>query len=99
MKKTHFIGEDKRLYLEEKEKMAKKKELTAEEMLLQEIEEKEQELASLRKEIKNLERYKGYEDIANEVKAMHDAFMNSGFSDEQAFDLLVKFMELTGGWK
>lgn len=73
--------------------MAKKKELTVEETLLQEIKEKEQELKELREEVKNLERYKQYEEAADELKAMHTAFMNSGFSDDQAFALVNKIMD------
>lgn len=79
--------------MEGEKDMAKKKDLTVEETLLQEIEEKEQELEELRKEIKDLERYKSYEDVADEIKAMHTAFMNSGFSDDQAFALLNKIMD------
>lgn len=79
--------------MEGEKDMAKKRELTVEEHLLQEIEKKEQELENLRKEIKDLEKYKAYEDAADEIKAMHTAFMNSGFSDDQAFALLNKLMD------
>lgn len=61
---------------------------TPEEVLLEEIEKKEQELEKLREEIKSLERFKQYEDTADEIKAMHDAFMNSGFDEEKAFTLV-----------
>lgn len=56
--------------------------------LMTELEAKENEIKELKEDLKKLEKYKQYEDMANEMKAMHDAFMNSGFSDEQAFALV-----------
>ena len=56
--------------------------------LLKEIKLANEHIHQMKNQIKNLERYKQYEDMANEMKAMHTAFMNSGFSDEQAFDML-----------
>ena len=56
--------------------------------LLDELEQANQNVRDLKNEIKNLERYKQYEDMADEIKALHTAFMNSGFTNEQAFDLL-----------
>lgn len=56
--------------------------------LLKEIEFAHNHIREMENQIKNLERYKQYEDMANELRAMHLAFMNSGFSDEQAYDLL-----------
>lgn len=56
--------------------------------LLEELEQANQNVRDLKNEIKNLERYKQYEDMADEIKALHTAFMNSGFTNEQAFDLL-----------
>ena len=80
--------------LEGEKEMAKKKEKSAEELLLEQIKEKEQELKELREEIKDLEKYKQYEQGANEIKAIHDAFMNAGFSNGQAFDLVKDVMKL-----
>jgi vacuolar-type H+-ATPase subunit I/STV1 len=80
--------------LEGEKEMAKKKEKSAEEVLLEQIKEKEQELKELREEIKDLEKYKQYEQGANEIKAIHDAFMNAGFSNGQAFDLVKGVMKL-----
>lgn len=52
------------------------------------------EIKELETQVKKLENYKQYEECADELKAVHTAFVNAGFSDEQAFDLL-KTMYLT----
>lgn len=57
--------------------------------LLEEIEQKNEELKSLKEEMKNLEKYKQYDDCANEVRAMYQSFVNSGFSEEQSFQILT----------
>ncbi len=56
--------------------------------LIEEIKYANEHIHEMEAQIKNLERYKQYEDMANEMKAMHTAFMNSGFSDDQAFDMM-----------
>ncbi|MBO5887502.1 MAG: hypothetical protein J6Q60_05725 [Bacteroidaceae bacterium] len=56
--------------------------------LIEEIECAEAHIRAMETQIANLERYKQYEDMANEAKAMHTAFMNSGFTNEQAFDMI-----------
>ena len=56
--------------------------------LVEEIRHAHEHIHQMENQIKNLERYKQYENMANEMKAMHTAFMNSGFSDEQAYDLM-----------
>lgn len=63
-------------------------------MLLEEIEQKNEELKGLKKEIEKLEKYKQYEDMANELKAMYDSFVNSGFDETQAFKLMLKLFEV-----
>lgn len=62
--------------------------------LLKLIEEKERDIASLHAEIDNLEKYKAFDEGAEATKALHTAFMNSGFSDEQAFKLVEKMMDV-----
>lgn len=62
--------------------------------LIEELEAAKANVTDLKKQIDNLERYKQYEECADEIKAMHTAFMNSGFSDEQAFDLIKTTMTL-----
>ena len=66
--------------------------------LLEEIEQKNEEIKVLEKEVKNLEKYKQYEDMANELKAIHSAFVNSGFDDDQAFELLKDFIKVGAGF-
>ena len=61
--------------------------------LIEEIKMAHDHIQEMENQIKNLERYKQYEDMANELKAMHTAFMNSGFSDEQAFEMVKTITE------
>ena len=53
-----------------------------------------EEIAELQKQVANLERYKQYAECADEMKAMHTAFMNSGFTNEQAFEMLKTMLPL-----
>lgn len=46
------------------------------------------EIAELQKQVEGLEKYKQYQDCADELKALHTSFMNAGFSDEQAFSMM-----------
>lgn len=64
--------------------------------LIEELEAAKAHATALKKQIDNLERYKQYEECADEIKAMHTAFMNSGFTDEQAFDLIKTTMQALG---
>lgn len=57
--------------------------------LLEELENLKQTVADKEKEIKNLERYKKYEEAADELKALHTAMMNSGFTNDQAFQIIM----------
>ena len=65
--------------------------------LIEELEAAKANVTDLKKQIDNLERYKQYEECADEIKAMHTAFMNSGFTDEQAFDLIKTAMQSVAG--
>lgn len=47
-----------------------------------------EEIKQLKDQVERLDRYKQYENAATEMRAMHEAFVNSGFTDEQAFDLV-----------
>lgn len=47
----------------------------------------------LEKELKNLEKYKQYEDMAGEIHAMYVSFVTAGFSEEQAYDLLKTMIQ------
>lgn len=55
--------------------------------LLEEIEQKNQEIEVLKSDIEKLEKYKKYDDMADEVKAINDSFVRSGFTESQAFEL------------
>lgn len=61
--------------------------------MVEEIERANKRIHEVETELKNLERYKQYEDMADEMKALHTAFMNSGFSNEQAFEMLKMLTE------
>ena len=57
--------------------------------LLEEIEQKNEELKNLKSEVEKLEKYKKYDDCANEIRAMYQSFVNSGFTEDQAFEILT----------
>lgn len=63
------------------------------EMLLEELEVKNEEIKSLKKDIQKLERFKQYADAADEMRGLCDAFVNSGFTEEQSFELLKTMMK------
>lgn len=63
------------------------------EQLIEELEAAKNNIYELKKQLDNLERYKQYEDCADEIKAIHTAFMNSGFTNDQAFDLIKTAMQ------
>lgn len=62
--------------------------------LMEEIEQKNEEIKVLEKEVEMLEKYKQYKDMGDEMKAMHTALEVSGFSSEQAYDLLKVMLQL-----
>jgi lipid A disaccharide synthetase len=62
--------------------------------LLEEITQKNSEIENLKKEIAILDKYKQYKDMADEFKAMHTALEVSGFTSEQAFDLLKDLLRI-----
>lgn len=76
--------------IKKEKNMATKKTKTELEKELEAIKESK---AELEKELKNLEKYKQYEDCAEETKAVHTAFVNAGFSNEQAFELMKMMMQ------
>lgn len=62
--------------------------------LFDEINQKEQEIWDLKKELEKLEKYKEYEKAGDEMYAIMKAFMNSGFSREEAFALITTSMQV-----
>lgn len=62
--------------------------------LIEELKEATEKATALEKEIKDLEKYKQYDDAANEIHAIYDSFKRAGFSDEQSYDLLKMTWQL-----
>ena len=56
--------------------------------LLKEIEFAHNHIREMEGRLERMDKYKQYEECADELKAMHTALMNSGFTNEQAYDLL-----------
>lgn len=61
--------------------------------LLEEIETKNKEIQDLKNEVKKLERFKQYEEAADELAAMRDSFVKSGFTKAEAFELLRSMIQ------
>lgn len=55
--------------------------------LLEEIEQKNEEIEVLKADIEKLEKHRKYDEMADEVKAINDSFVRSGFTEQQAFEL------------
>lgn len=60
--------------------------------LMEEIENKNEEIRSLEEEAKRLEKYKTYDNSAEELKGVMDSYIRAGFSEEQAFTLGCRYM-------
>lgn len=55
--------------------------------LLEEIEQKNGEIEVLKADIEKLEKYRKYDEMTDEIKAINDSFVRSGFTEQQAFEL------------
>lgn len=55
--------------------------------LLEEIEAKNQEIKGLKDRVKKMERFEVYLDGANELAAVRDAYVEAGFTKDEAFQL------------
>ena len=55
--------------------------------------ELEQEIKELQKQVKDMEKYKGYKDTADEIAAMRNAFVEAGFSEEESFTLVGSMVD------
>lgn len=62
--------------------------------LMEEIEKKNEEIRSLEEEAKRLEKYKTYDNSAEELKGVMDSYIRVGFSEEQAFTLVQLLMSV-----
>ena len=58
-------------------------------MLEEELEQKKNEIEDLKKELEKTEKHKQYDDMAGELKAIYDSLVNFGFSEDQAFTMLM----------
>lgn len=52
------------------------------------VEELKKEIVALQEQLKRNEEYAQLEKAARQIKMAHDAFMNAGFTSEQAFEIL-----------
>jgi hypothetical protein len=62
--------------------------------LMDEIKAKNDEIKNLKKEIEKLDRYKVYEEAANELAAIRESYINAGFDKAEAFELSKMMMQL-----
>ena len=62
--------------------------------LMEEIKNKNDEIAALNEEIKKLDRYKAYQDCADEIAAVRLSFIKSGFSETESFELTKMTMQM-----
>lgn len=64
---------------------------------LEEIEQKNEEIEILKADIEKLEKYRKYDEMADEVKAINDSFVRSGFTEQQAFELTKSALKAAAG--
>ena len=62
-------------------------------MLEEELEQKKNEIEELKKELVKVEKYKQYDDMADEIKAIYDSFVNAGFNRDQAYEILIILLQ------
>lgn len=60
--------------------------------LIEELENKHTEILELNLELEKLNKYKKYEDMANELYAIQQCLMDAGFTREEAFIILTSNM-------
>lgn len=70
---------------------------TTKESLQEEISEKENEIKLLRKEIKNLEEKEMFAKAASEMKNLKDRFMEAGFTEDEAFHMVLELSKTALG--
>lgn len=56
--------------------------------LIREIEAAHNHIQEMEKRMRSLDKYNQYKEAGDEIKAMHVAFVDAGFSDDQAFELI-----------
>lgn len=65
--------------------------------LLEEIEQKNGEIEVLKADIEKLEKYRKYDEMADEIKAINDSFVRSGFTEQQSFELTKGAVKAAAG--
>lgn len=65
--------------------------------LMEEINVKNEELKSLKAEIEKLERYKTYQDGADELAAIRLSYIKAGFSEAEAFEITKMMIQVVAG--
>ena len=61
--------------------------------LIQAIEGFEDHISDLKKQVATLERYKQYETAANEMMALKESFVRAGFTDAQAYEMMLTVLK------
>lgn len=61
--------------------------------LIEELEARKEEIKVLNTRIETFERYEKYEEMGDELKAVYDAYVHAGFSEDQAFQLLTESLK------
>lgn len=61
--------------------------------MVEEIKCAHEHIREMEAKLEDLQKYEKYKDAADEIKAIHTALMDSGFTNEQAFDLLKTTMQ------
>lgn len=62
--------------------------------LAEELETAKKDLAKLEQQMKDFDKYKIYDDGAKDLKAIYDAYVNVGFTEEQAFELMGLMLKM-----
>lgn len=65
--------------------------------LMEEINVRNKEIEKLNEEIKKLERYKVYQDSADELAAVRLSYIKAGFSEAEAFELTKMMIQMAYG--
>ena len=66
---------------------------TTKERLIERLEEVEAERDRLKSDISKLEKYAQYEKVADELGAMREGFMGAGFTEDQAFQMIITLLQ------
>lgn len=70
------------------------------ESLMREINEKAKEIDILKQKVEGLEKDHQYDESANETKALMDSFIRAGFTEEQAFQMVMNLIApIVGGMR